>query len=103
MNKAERKKIAAAIQAGIPHLSNGRSKMGWDSGKSEFICYALERRFGMWSSSINAAQKIIHKRIYPHPTVEDWLRGQGAKGITYRKLQAYRKAWMKSMVEEFSK
>ena len=102
MAKTTRHQIAAAIQAGIPHLWNGRSNL-YLSGKSEFICYALERRFGMWSSSINAAQKIIHKRIYPHPTVEDWLRGQGAKGITYRKLQAYRKAWMKSMVEEFSK
>jgi hypothetical protein len=101
MNKAGRKNIAAAIRAGLPHLSNGRG--AWARGKSEFICYALERGFGMWSSSVKSAQKIIHKRIYPHPTVENWLRAQGAKGITRRKLQAYRKAWMKSLIEEFSK
>ena len=102
MAKTTRHQIAAAIQAGIPHLWNGRSNL-YLSEKSDFVCFAIERGFGRWDASVSAAQKMIAKRIKPYATVEEWLRHKGVKGITNRKLQAYRTAWMKSLIEEFSK
>ena len=103
MNKVDRKKIAVAIQAGIPHLWNGRGESYNDATKSSFVCFAIDRALGVLNPDGNAAQKMIHERIAPYSLVEGWLRSQGVKNITKRKIQAYRKAWMKSMVEEFSK
>lgn len=103
MNKVDRKKIAVAIQGGIPHLWNGRGESYNAAAKSAYVCFAINRAFGVLNPGGNAAQKMIHERIAPHGVVEHWLQSQGVKNITKRKLQAYRKAWMKSMVEEFSK
>jgi tRNA(Ile)-lysidine synthase TilS/MesJ len=103
MKQANRKKVAAAIQAGIPHLWNGRGKYCYTHGKSDFVCYAIEHGLGRWNSDVEAAKKMIHARIYPYCRVEDWLVSKGVKHIPTRKLQAYRKAWMKQMIEEFSK
>ena len=103
MKKADRKKIAEAIRAGIPHLWNGRGNMYIPYEKSAYVCFAIDRGVGIADTRGAAAQKMIQDRIAPHAVVEDWLEAQGVKNITQRRVQAYRKAWMKSMVEEFSK
>jgi len=100
MKQIERQKIAYALRESLPYLWNGRH--GAIYGKSEFICFALNR--SAWSGDrVREAQKMIHSRIAPHATVECWLEAQGVKRISQRKLQAYRKAWMIKLIEEFSK
>lgn len=103
MKQTERQKIAYAIRNGLPQL---RSGWGSEFGKSDYICFAIGRgRYdGMPNDAgVIAAQKMIHKRIAPHTVVEDWLAAQGVKRIGIRRLQAYRKAWMLQLIEEFSK
>jgi hypothetical protein len=103
MKQADRQKIANAIRAGLPYLWNGRGI--WGNEKTEYICFAIDRTWGLGraSNAVAAAKAVIHQRIAPYSTVEDWLEAQGVKRIGYRKLQAYRKAWMKLLIEEFSK
>ena len=102
MKQIDRQRIANAIRAGLPYLWNGRREGIY--GKSEFICFAIDRAWGYASAGkvVAAAKEMIHQRIAPYDTVEDWLEAQGVKRITSRKLQAYRKAWMRSLIEEFS-
>ena len=109
MKQIDRQRIANAIRAGLPYLWNGRCEGIY--GKSEFICFAIDRTWGYAGAGrvvavadevVAAAKEMIHQRIAPYDTVEDWLEAQGVKRITSRKLQAYRKAWMRSLIEEFS-
>ena len=103
MKQDDRQKIANAIRAGLPYLWNGRGI--WGNEKTVYICFAIDRTWGYDSAGqvwIAAAKAVIHQRIAPYSTVEDWLEAQGVKRITNRKLQAYRKAWMRSLIEEFS-
>jgi hypothetical protein len=100
MKQANRQRIANAIRAGLPYLWNGRIL---NNNKTSFICFAIDEPHGYSNDpDAEAAKKVIHKRIAPYTTVEDWLEAQGVKRITNRKLQAYRKAWMRSLIEEFS-
>lgn len=102
MKQIDRQRIANAIRAGLPYLWNGRGIRV--NEKTDYICFAIDRTWGYASAGIavDAAKKMIHQRIAPYTTVEDWLEAQGVKRITSRKLQAYRKAWMRSLIEEFS-
>jgi len=99
MKRVVRQSIAAAIKAGLPYLWNGRGDF-YSTAKQDFVCFAV--RHGSHPAS-DAARSMIAERIHPYSTVDDWLEEQGVKNITDRKLQAYRKAWMLSMIEEFSK
>lgn len=101
MKQVERQKIAYALRESLPYLWNGRREAIY--GKSEFICFALNRTAWSGAQRVREAQKMIHSRIAPHATVECWLEAQGVKRIGQRKLQAYRKAWMIKLIEEFSK
>ena len=103
MKQADRQKIANSIRSALPYLWNGRGI--WGNEKSEYICFAIDRTYGYYSNDSNteAAKKVIHQRIAPYGTVEDWLEAQGVKRIGIRRVQAYRKAWMKLLIEEFSK
>lgn len=103
MKQIDRQRIANAIRAGLPYLWNGRGIRG--NEKTDYICFAIDRTWGYASAGkvVAAAKKMIHQRIAPYTTVEDWLEAQGVEDITYRKLQPYRRAWMKLLIEEFSK
>lgn len=114
-----KKQIAAEFRKALPILWDGKPRSRGDVNvefKEEFICMCLQHRDGKWipsdfmSPAALAAKKVIHDRIAPFTTVETWLyenhpslKPSVGKRVPYQKMQAYRKAWLKSLIKEFSK
>jgi len=80
--------------------------------RDKYICHAIEDDRGFSETSKRDALAIISDRLHPYTTVEAWLHN--AIGLKYgrrqrtsvrfcTKLQQYRRAWLDSLVEEFSK
>jgi hypothetical protein len=115
-----RKQIANEFRKALDVLwdggkhSRGDVKEGF---KEEFICLCLQHANGKWimghlmSRPAQAARKVIQDRIKPFTTVEVWLyenhhEARPKRSVTIaqqKKLQAYRKAWLQSLIVEFSK
>lgn len=89
------KDIAAAFRAAKPQLNRGiRGK------RPEFICCALDNSK---HQAARDAKNIIHKRLGDCFTVEVWLFDKGYRNNTNmsRKVQAWRHAWLDSLIVEF--
>ena len=88
-------------------LDNGDG--AWDF-KSPFICDNISHTSG--DRAADLACDLIDKRIDGAFSIEQWLKKQSpeiAKAVKDdvdnndgRKLQAYRKAWLAKLIEEFS-
>lgn len=94
----QRKDLYAAFKAAQPYLE-----------EEGFLCWALEIACiagKITTSQLELAKNLIEHRIHPHHTVGTWLNRSA--GIPDRKftptaMQTYRKRWLASLVEEFSK
>lgn len=103
MTRTERKQIAAAFRACLPYLWNGSEPFTvW---KEEFICYALEATDERYSEQ---ARRIVSDRIGggPYCTLNDWLilkigKERYIKEVTPKRMQAYRRAWVRKLIKEF--
>ena len=79
--------------------------------RSPYICDTINRTTGYHRSS-DVVVDFIAERIGDVFSIEAWLKGQGeeiADAVRYdvahnngRKLQEYRKAWLKSLIAEFA-
>ena len=99
MNKKDRAIVRKTLTACLPHLWDGKSGL---CNKRTYICFAINDG----AKDLNArdiTRAVIWERIHPYNTVIGWVQNQGIKtGGSARKQQAYRKAWVESMIEEFS-
>lgn len=105
--------IANAFKHALKHLSPTANDT---ETTHEYICHAL-----MYTSAgtcfnfhaASAARDIITERLNDQHTVESWLYynltsdqydivTQDRRDGKGRKVQAYRKAWLKSLIAEFS-
>ena len=99
------KQIAATLRKALPHIRAVRNGPG-----ERYICYAIEettsQRDGyrcVLSDVHRAAQAVIQSRIAPSSTMEEWLERRGIDcWPNFPKLQAYRRAWVKQLIKEFS-
>lgn len=104
--KAERKELAKIYREAQEYLWNGKGEIPID--KQECICAAIlyYRRASDRRRMAPEALEIIMHRLGTWIYVTHWLRmeaGIPKKDLTYPKVQAYRKAWMQELHEEFSK
>lgn len=104
--KTERKELAKIYLEAQEDLWNGKGDIPKD--KQEHICAAIHyhmRPSGRERMAFEAVG-IIMRRLGTWIYVTHWLRmeaGIPKKDLTYPKVQAYRKAWMQELHEEFSK
>jgi hypothetical protein len=105
--KATRKQIAKAFKIALAHQWDGKcyaDLYGDDTAHCDkFICHGLDRVPGKAGP---AAAKIIDERLEGEICLETWLVNK--KDIDWvhhnpEKMQTTRKAWLKSLIEEFSK
>lgn len=94
----QRRDLHKAFKAAEPYLE-----------KQGFLCWALEiayRADEIDQKQVKLAKNLIEHRIHPHLTVGSWLHssvGVPNKELTHPAVQTYRKRWLASLVEEFSK
>jgi hypothetical protein len=112
MAKVTNKQIAGVFKKALAVMGNNRKSIASSGGKKQrFICHAIAvgqglnwRSFDRLSGAGLEAKKVIIKRIYPEYTLENWLNHRGIEHANdLADLQAYRKAWLKQLIEEFSK
>lgn len=95
------KRIAAAFRAALKHLWNGKGTR--PSHKETFICYAIDPSCN-YDTTTCAAKNVIIQRLCYHATARDWLRANGVSAedaSNTQKMQAWRKQWLKQLIEEF--
>ena len=96
--KQQRRDLHAAFKAAEPYLK-----------KQGFLCWALEIAYEagkITESQQELAKNLTKHRIHPYSSVGYWLNHSA--GIPYREItaktkRAYRKRWLASLIEEFSK
>jgi hypothetical protein len=76
-----------------------------DSGRYEFVCYALEHANGC--SKTTLIRTMISDRLQFTGTINSWLRYYHPEVYSdifrKREFRSYRLAWIDNMIEEFSK
>ena len=94
--KKQRLAMADALEAALPYLWDGVGNLG---GSEHCICDALAET---GSPAYRDAQDEIMRRLDSSITVRGWLRERGhTEWGSYHAIQAYRRRWMLSMIEEF--
>ena len=96
--KQQRRDLHKAFKAAEPYLE-----------KQGFLCRAVvaayrARKIGL--GQVKLAKNLIEHRIHPHFTVDNWLHSSAGipnKELTPTATQTYRKRWLASLIEEFSK
>ena len=77
--------------------------------EQSFLCWAVVAAYEagkITESQQNLAKNLIEHRIHPHHTVGNWLHssvGVPNEELTPTAMEAYRKRWLASLIEEFSK
>ena len=99
--KNHNKRVAAALRQSLNHLWNGKGPR--NDGKESCICYALSAGDDVDMPAVNAARKIIMRRLAPSSTLRYWLcnRVPSSDVDNYVNLQAHRKAWVEQLIVEF--
>jgi len=96
--------IAAALRASKKFLARNADEIHdcWSSNRYEYICHALERvsldrGFAVWE-----ACRLIHRRLYPESTVDEWLSNHGVliEDLNEDDVQAYRHRWVDALIKE---
>jgi len=96
-------KLYEILEEAKKHLCDGSSK----GVKTSFVCYAVERAFGLFVYLKEKARvrKWIRKQLRGHPTLEDWLRAE--HNINWvgkpKKLQETRLRWLEDMIQRCKK
>ena len=103
--KTQRKKIAEAFKLALAYLPDNITPCH----ASPFVCDAICSTSDYDSAEL--ARDVISNRIDDAFSVESWLKSQSdaiADAVRYDvlcnngyKLQAYRKAWLQSLITEF--
>ncbi len=108
----ERKSLVSTFKKVLAQLPNTVTHCDDEfAHRSPYICDNIER-FADGYAARNLAKDVIQERINCKFSVEQWLRGKSPTlwievkhdmdHNNGRKLQAYRKAWVQSLIEEFS-
>lgn len=97
-------KKSEILQAAIDkYLWDGNPATQYSSHSNRWLCRCVEKYSNNDATAIEI-KKIIQERLYPHDTAAAWLL-KVAKipryELTYETVQAYRKRWAESLIEEF--
>ena len=96
--KQQRRDLHKAFKAAEPYLE-----------KQGFLCWALGIAYTagrITTGQQELAKNLIEHRICPYHTVGTWLNrsvGVPNEELTHPAVQTYRKRWLASLIEEFSK
>lgn len=98
----ERKRIELCLRNSIKNLWDGNGDL---EDKEEYICFALD---GSNADIILTREMIMSRLDHSYDTVEDWLERRGYLKMIHGRdreiqVQAYRRRWMESLLEEFGK
>lgn len=97
-----------AFKRAVRYLDNGTDVVQ-SYGSNTHICWAIAQSRGRGEISEKmywSARCEISKRLDGHSSVEGWLRDVAKipnRMLTRKNLQAYRHAWLQSLIKEFSK
>lgn len=95
--------IRKAFAVAKDYLADGET---FNEQRTKFICLALdeaERRDRCSALGARLARNIINNRLGRNMTLDGWLRDEGVRNFSYRRLQAHRHAWLNLLIKEFSK
>jgi hypothetical protein len=111
MNRAKRKQIHTALVNALADLAGPDDFRR--SIKNQYICHAIQdmnvRDGTKWMHRLTpggaAAVNMIAKRLSPVESLDGWLQRQGIpeEELTWENMQAHRHAWLKMLINEFSK
>ncbi len=110
MDKKKRKRIYQALVAAQPYLWNGYGEKPYD--KEIGICACVYEAYLQTKTSAKAlyeAEDMIGDRVGYGQFVTTWLLNHNVDILTAKgkhdwpAIQAYRKRWLETMIEEFSK
>ena len=96
--KQQRRDLHKAFKAAQPYLE-----------KQGFLCWAVTAAYRAGKidlEQVKLAKSLIEHRICPHHTADTWLVASGGvpnEELTHPAVQTYRKRWLASLIEEFSK
>lgn len=101
--KSRRAKIAYAFECAKQYLWSGRGRRPIGQS-SDFICHCLSRAHD--TGEINGdvyeeAKHVVMSRLQGYSTLDSWLWNQEVKGVSVRKKQAHRLAWLNLLIKEF--
>jgi len=112
MAKVSNKQIANALKEAVPFLMTTLAEQKAEpyGGKKDwFICFALRLAAMSPESkisqrSLTATRAIINRRLDGCNTIPRWLQLKAKippKLLTFNNVQAYRHAWLQSLIKEF--
>lgn len=107
MEATLQKQIHEALVNAVPYLA----KPGGLGAHffQEYICFAIESGNKDAMSRITyggiKARETISERLWPNNSLDGWLSRQGIpdEKLTWNNMQRHRHAWLKQLIEEFSK
>lgn len=119
--RPQRQLIAQAFKQGLKHLWDGNRYDVAYREKESYICYAIARHACGTSVkqarlAVDLACEVIHSRmdyydaqgrLHSPRSLKGWLKLRVGVSdlelIDTIRVQAYRRAWLESLIEEFSK
>lgn len=110
--KTQRRSLVRTFKTALAKLPDVLHDAGTDwPNRSPYICDVIHRNI-INREDVDLATSLIAKRIGYVFSVERWLKDQSEEIATAvrddiinhngKKVQAYRKAWLQSMITEFS-
>lgn len=110
-NLATRQRMAKCFKEAVQHLWSGHGAYADTPGR-RYICFTFDSTSAS-AATRRACERLIHKRLGSCASVEEWLEANHCiplnfdepgpvGGSLWPKIQAFRKAWLLKLAEEFS-
>lgn len=109
-NRAKRQRMAKCFKGAAQHLWSGHGAYPNMPGY-RYICFAFDNTNASYATR-QACERLIEQRLGSCASVEEWLKINGCiprnlddrypSGNLWPKIQAFRKAWLLHLAEEFS-
>ncbi len=64
------------------------------------ICFCIDK-LDATRVERSKAKRLLLERLQPELTVTSWVRRRRLPGITYRRIQDHRRAWLDRLIAEF--
>ena len=107
---AQRRSLVRTFKKVLARLPDTLGNEDDYDGRSPYICDNIER-LGIGYKAQSLAKGVVQERINFKFSMEQWLKDKSEQiwrevndDVVYkngRKLQAYRKAWLRSLIAEF--
>ena len=109
-NIATRQRMAKCFKEAVQYLWSGNGAYA-DTPGCRYICLTFDRTSAS-AATRRACERLIEERLEKYASVEEWLEANKCiprthydrhpSGSLWPEVQAFRKAWLLKLAEEFS-